>query len=500
MGWQVGSSSPAWTLGTSNYVPATAFTIVSAPASVQRGGSYSLVCTNVTEAPSAATLDGQPVTVDAWDSDGIDFTVPANTLAGHGNKTLSFTVDGATRTITLPHNPATGWLITPLASFSPGELNVFSGMTDFNTGDPVTPVAGGEILNTSPTTPNFTAATYPVLFENDGTLVIDVDGAIVDGSETFQVQYLLPGVSISNVATITVADYIGENTAPVAGAIPDQFAIAGAALALSVSPYITDPDDDVLTFAKTAGNSGVSMGSDGSVTGSIQGAASTYEITFTADDSYNDPVSASFNIITTLASPSFEFAPVTDANLSTATEFVSDVTGVPAGARLEFSGGEMSINGGASYTSASPVYAVIGQTRARATLTTSASNSTPVSGEMTINGVTREFTATTEAVASITLIAVRNTQLETVALTALPSYNATSITFQADTGSGFSTINTDSGAPFAYSYDASGVSVGDSIAFRAIDGDTISNEAVIRFRASTGRRGMARSITKSMTR
>lgn len=211
MAWELSNASPAWELGTTNYTEASPsdFTIESAPAEVLRGGSHSVVCTNVSEAPSAATLDGQPVTVDAWDVDGIDFTVPDNTLAGHGtDKVLSFTVAGVTQTVALPHNPATGDLVTTLTSFDPGETNVFEGMIDLDTDEPMTPEVGGQIIYDE------LADTYPVLFQPDGSLEIDTDGAALTGMEAFVFRYLIPGVGISNPVTISLSDYL-EPSAPV---------------------------------------------------------------------------------------------------------------------------------------------------------------------------------------------------------------------------------------------------------------------------------------------
>ena len=88
----------------------------------------------------------------------------------------------------------------------------------------------------------------------------------------------------------------------------------------------------------------------------------------------------------------------------------------------------------------------------------------------------------------------------TVTLTAAPTYSASSIVFQADTGSGFSTINTDSASPFTYTYDVSGIANGTLVTFRAVEGVVNSNTISTRIGGSLNPRGIAQSCVVSILR
>lgn len=303
MGWKSSSTNP-WRSGSTSYIGSVEFAIVSVPPALQRGGSYSLVCMNVSEAPSASTLDGQPVTIDAWNESGIDFTVPMDTLAGHGaDKVLSITVAGVTQTVTLPHNPDSGRSVTTLTSFDPGQTDVFEGMVDLDTGNPMTPAAGGQIIYTTPTSPNQSSKTYPVFFAADGSVeFLNVGDDVLDGTETFQFQYLIPGVAISNVVTITASDLVTENVPPKWTSTPNIAAVVGESITFDVSAYAFDANGDSLTFAKVSGNAGIAVSSNGIVSGTI-GEPGTYPLLVSVTDGNSSPVTGTFNVVITEAIP-----------------------------------------------------------------------------------------------------------------------------------------------------------------------------------------------------
>lgn len=210
MDWKFGSTDTDWIFGSTAFEAMDEFSIVSAPpATLLRGGSYSLTCENVSEAPSASTLDGQPITVDAFDVDSIDITIPLNSLASHGSgREVSITVAGVTQTFLASFQPDTGRDFVTLENPEGGSGTIFEGMTDLDTGDPLLPVTGGQVIWSETTTPNQSQVSYPVTIGADGWPEIDVEGAVLDGTETFSFQYLLPGVSISNVVTISLQDYL----------------------------------------------------------------------------------------------------------------------------------------------------------------------------------------------------------------------------------------------------------------------------------------------------
>ena len=492
--WKFGKLGAQWQFSSTAFTD-TGFVLNSVPATLQRGSSYTLGCSNLEAAPTVE-LEGHSVTVTDWDETSISITVPVGILASHGGgKELSVESGGTTETATVELGPGVGMLYQVLSEPVGGAGTVWEGMNE--SGTPVSPATIDEAIFSA------TAGAYNVLFDEEGFPIVFTLGNELAG-ETIQLRLLRPGTWITDAATITLDFYVESNQNPVLlSAIPDQAVFAGQAISFDVSGNFADPDGHALIFTKTAGDSGLSINpSTGVITGSITGAAGAYSVTIQADDDIGTPVSDTFIFTVTLDQPQFSFTDVTGHARSTDVQAIADVTEVVNGARLEFSGGGISINGGASFTSTSPVYAVAGQTKARVATISSGSYSTAVQQSMTINGIQRTFTVTTIGAPSITLTATRNTVAETVSLSAeLTNHTASSIVFQADTGSGFGNINTDSSAPYAYIYDASALTPGSEVSFRAVDGSLQSNAVTITISAAaTSGNGVVRSIASSMSR
>lgn len=95
----------------------------------------------------------------------------------------------------------------------------------------------------------------------------------------------------------------------------------------------------------------------------------------------------------------FGFTAVTDAALSTAYTASAVLTGMDDGAYVSVSNGELSVDGGSTWTTAT-VNFVTGLTQVRATVTSSTAFSTSASTVVTVNGVSATFTVTTGSAAS----------------------------------------------------------------------------------------------------
>lgn len=234
--WKFGSTATDWIFGSTNFVvPEGDFAIISPPASIYRGETVALQCSGVSGAPSSATLDGQPLEIEEFSSNEIVFTAPLETLAGHGTgKIVAITVAGVTQQFSVAFNAGPGRLVATLINPEGGTGTIYQGMTNLDTSSPMDPVTGGQVIYSAETTPNQNDEAYPVLIGADGWPEIDTQGAILDGTETFKRQYLLPGVGISNDGTITVADYVGDGLDDT----PDQFSftpVTGATGGASVT-------------------------------------------------------------------------------------------------------------------------------------------------------------------------------------------------------------------------------------------------------------------------
>lgn len=124
----------------------------------------------------------------------------------------------------------------------------------------------------------------------------------------------------------------------------------------------------------------------------------------TADAAGNDAaeVTRTVNVVSADSTPDqFTFVDVANAELSTAYESVRQITGVDAGQTLTATGDlTVSNDGGSTYSSS--VQMVIGQTYVKASLTSSASNSTAVNSTGSVNGITDTFTVTTKAAVTLT--------------------------------------------------------------------------------------------------
>lgn len=294
MDWKFGSSATDWIFSSSNYeVSEGSFTIVSAPAVVQRGGSFTLDCTNVSQAPTSALLDGEPLTVDDYTEDSIDITIPLDNLTAHGNRTLSVSVDGVVGTVSVIYNPQDGWSYTTITSVDPGDVDMFEDMVDLDTDEPLSPTIGGQIIYTNLTTPNNSAYSYPAIFYPDTSLEFDVGGDVLDGTESIQYRYLLPNVAISNTVTATASDFV--NTPPnVVTPIADRTVTAGESFSFSIAANFGDVNGDLLTYAKLSGPVTVSVSNEGLVTGSID-VAGSYTVVVQASDG-EDTAQDSFDI------------------------------------------------------------------------------------------------------------------------------------------------------------------------------------------------------------
>lgn len=464
MGWKFSSTNP-WRFGSTNYIAEVAgsFSITSAPTEIRRGGSFSLVCVDVTEAPSAATFDGQPLTVDAWDSTSIDLTNPSDTLAGHGaGKILSLTVAGVTRTLSLPHNPNTDQAYTALgATFDPGETNVFEGMTDLDTGLPMTPEPGGQVIYDA------FADTYPVLFQSDGSVEIDTDGVVLTGTETFVFRYLLPGVAISNAVTITAADYVGE---PVAPSMPSSVSVSIAEGNTALPEFTPATGTGPITYS--LGGADAALFTINASTGqpaflvapdydapSDNGGNNIYNFNRVATNSVDSATQAVTvtvtNVIDNVTPNAFSFAEQEDAEPGEEYQAIAFLTGFEAGATLTAEVLELSNNGvnWSSSITGSP-----GVSRARATVTASSTFGGEATQTGSVNGVEATFTVTTRE-ADITpnsfgWAPVFNATVDTVIESATKVLSGTEAgvaisvvngEYRFDDGSGFSAYTSDPG-------------------------------------------------------
>ena len=108
--------------------------------------------------------------------------------------------------------------------------------------------------------------------------------AVSAGTATVTVTASDPGgASVTQEVRVEVEQ--GNRPPQASGTIPGQTVEAGEAVTLDVSPYFSDPDDDVLTYAAASSNSGVATASrvDSEVTISGQ-APGTATVTVTASD------------------------------------------------------------------------------------------------------------------------------------------------------------------------------------------------------------------------
>lgn len=212
MNWKFGSTSGNWVFSSTNFEPMAEgnFIIQSAPAIMHRGSTYTLDCMNVNEAPSAASIEDQPLIVESYTENTIVIKVPENSLAGHGsNKTVSVTVGGVTQTYQTVLTPGVNKKFVTLVSPVGGVGTIYEGMTNLITDELLSPVEGAQVFSDTHSTPNESEKSYPLYIMEDGWPELREVGADrLDGTETFVFQYLVPGVAISNPVTITMADYI----------------------------------------------------------------------------------------------------------------------------------------------------------------------------------------------------------------------------------------------------------------------------------------------------
>ena len=96
----------------------------------------------------------------------------------------------------------------------------------------------------------------------------------------------------------------------------------------------------------------------------------------------------------------FTFLQIANATINTQYENVQPITGIVTGQTVSVTGGLVSNDGGATYSTS--VGMLQGTTLVKATLTTGGANSTEYTQSVTVNGVTDVFSVTTEASSTLT--------------------------------------------------------------------------------------------------
>lgn len=223
----------------------------------------------------------------------------------------------------------------------------------------------------------------------------------------YQIEFGIQDASDDYAWSGTVSQFveivIDENNAPVlVSAIPEQAVTAGIGWSINVASYFDDADGDTLTFSKVSGPSNIEVSSAGLVTPTSVGSGSPYSasaipVVVQANDGAGGTVNGTVSINTELVSVgTISFAPVANATRGQTYTATSPIAGLAEGARIEFSGAQASVNGGASYSSSSPVYVgSSGAVSIRASVTASANYDDSESVLVNVNGSTANFVVTT---------------------------------------------------------------------------------------------------------
>ncbi|MBV7265915.1 Ig-like domain-containing protein [Erythrobacter ani] len=142
----------------------------------------------------------------------------------------------------------------------------------------------------------------------NGTIVIEADGTLTytpdtDFTGTDTITYeISDGEGGTSTATLTVT-VNAQNDDPTATPVPPRADVDGAMVSVSIASNFDDVEGDTLTFSATGLPTGLLIDAAGSITGTIDAAASQggplndgfYSVTITADDGNGGSVSTTFD-------------------------------------------------------------------------------------------------------------------------------------------------------------------------------------------------------------
>ncbi|WP_279349256.1 Ig-like domain-containing protein [Erythrobacter litoralis] len=330
--------------GSLTYTPDTDFngsdTITYQVSDGQGGTSTANVAVTVSaenDAPTAQPIPAQT----GEDADVVTLDLSAG-FADVDADTLTFTAIGLPAGLSINADGIVTGTIDPSASqggpVGDGAYQV-SVIADDGQGGAVSTSFSWRVINPAPTAVDDAAATdedTPVVIDvlgndidpdndtltittasaSNGTVTINPDGTITytpdanfNGTDTvtYRVDDGEGGVS-TGIVTVGVA---AQNDAPTASPIPARAGQDAEAVNLDVSAAFDDVDGDTLTFNAMGLPAGLTIDGDGTITGTIDPAASqggpngdgTYEVTVTADDGNGGTVSTTFSWAVTNPAP-----------------------------------------------------------------------------------------------------------------------------------------------------------------------------------------------------
>ena len=246
--------------------------------------------------PNYSDVDGDTLTFSATglptglsiDTAGnITGTIDSSASAS-GPYSVEVTIDDGTTTITDTFT----WNVS-----NPGPVATDDGFTT-NEDTSLTDTVATNDSDLDGDTPTFTKLTDPadgtVVFNNDGsftyTPTADFFGVV---SFDYEIEDADGATSIATV-TITV-DPVNDD--PTTTNVPDQSSVDSESISIDISPFFSDVEGDTLTFAASGLPTGLSIDTDGNITGTIDSSASAsgpYSVDVTVTDGNGGLVTDTF--------------------------------------------------------------------------------------------------------------------------------------------------------------------------------------------------------------